>query len=70
MDNTFRQAMAVVEAVRFQCGDSFPVCPRCGTTLEREYQHFCDRCGQKLKWSAYSKAIITTRRSFGDSWTA
>ena len=32
----------------------YPVCPRCGVTMEREYQHFCDRCGQKLDWSAFS----------------
>lgn len=28
----------------------FPVCPRCNTTIEREYQAYCDRCGQCLKW--------------------
>ena len=32
----------------------YPVCPRCGITMEREYQHFCDRCGQQLDWSAFS----------------
>ena len=32
----------------------YPVCPRCGVTMEREYQHFCDRCGQQLDWSAFS----------------
>lgn len=67
MDHTFRQAMAVVEIMQFKCGDTFPVCPRCGTTLEREYQRFCDRCGQKLKWTGYDKAVITTPCSFGDS---
>lgn len=34
---------------------AFPVCPRCDCAIEREYQLFCDRCGQKLKWKAYGK---------------
>ena len=36
----------------------FPVCPSCGHTLEREYQNYCDRCGQKLDWSNYNHAAI------------
>lgn len=28
----------------------YPVCPRCDQTFEREYQRFCDRCGQRLAW--------------------
>lgn len=27
---------------------TFAVCPRCRCSIEREYQAFCDRCGQKL----------------------
>ncbi len=34
----------------------FPVCPRCRVSLEREYQRYCDRCGQALNWSRYSYA--------------
>ena len=26
------------------------ICPRCGEAIEREYTHFCDRCGQRLSW--------------------
>ena len=36
----------------------FPVCPQCGSTLEREYQNFCDRCGQKIDWKDDHKATI------------
>ena len=32
---------------------SYPICPRCRTSLEREYQSFCDRCGQALSWKKY-----------------
>ena len=37
---------------------AFPVCPRCNISLDREYQPFCDRCGQRLDWSHYHNAII------------
>ena len=29
---------------------TYSVCPRCECTLERDYQRYCDRCGQALKW--------------------
>ena len=38
--------------------DSFSVCPRCKATMEREYQAFCDRCGQQLDWSKYEDAEV------------
>ncbi len=31
----------------------FPVCPQCGITLNREYQRYCDRCGQQLSWTHF-----------------
>lgn len=34
---------------------SFPICPRCNITLEREFQSYCDRCGQYLNWRKYGK---------------
>lgn len=37
---------------------SFPVCPRCQCTLDREYQLYCDRCGQALDWKHFNKAIV------------
>lgn len=37
---------------------SFPVCPRCQCCLEREYQAFCDRCGQKLGWEFFHHAVL------------
>ncbi|MCD8382772.1 MAG: helix-turn-helix transcriptional regulator [Clostridiales bacterium] len=58
---SFREPMAVTE---FRCFTSlhgligFPVCPRCDITLEREYQVYCDRCGQHLDWSGFDNAMI------------
>ena len=37
---------------------TFPVCPRCHCNLEREYQSFCDRCGQKLGWDCFHYATL------------
>ena len=28
----------------------YPVCPRCKTSMDRDYVKFCDRCGQRLAW--------------------
>lgn len=36
----------------------FPVCPQCGITMERKYQAYCDRCGQRLGWKGFGKAAI------------
>lgn len=36
----------------------YPICPKCKTPIEREYQHFCDRCGQLLDWTSYDKATV------------
>lgn len=57
----FRQPMAVREVLAFRTGDSYPVCPQCGITMEREYQHFCDRCGQRLDWVDFRHAQILVK---------
>ena len=38
--------------------NSFPVCPNCLITMEREYQNYCDRCGQRLDWKYYGSAQV------------
>lgn len=58
---SFRQPMPVSEVFLFSSGNSYSVCPRCHLTLEREYQCFCDRCGQALDWSAFAEATIISK---------
>lgn len=59
---SFRRPMPVVEAVRFSPGEfPYPRCPRCRLTLDREYMHFCDRCGQRLDWSGFADAVLISR---------
>ena len=57
----FRRPMAIVAIKQFGSGETYPVCPRCRITMEREYQRYCDRCGQYLDWSNYDEAQIVTR---------
>ena len=57
----FRLPMTVthVQKVPYQNGfTTYPICPRCGISFEREYQRFCDRCGQCLQWKGFWKAKI------------
>jgi hypothetical protein len=59
---TYRSPMPVT-AVRCypNCPQLFtyPLCPRCGLIIEREYQCFCVHCGQALDWKQFCKAIVT-----------
>ena len=60
-DLSFREPLPVtqIRCFRFPYGDAvFPVCPQCGVTMEREYQSFCDRCGQCLEWKNFSNATV------------
>ena len=58
---SFRQPMPVtrIRCLRSSYGvTGFFVCPQCKVTMEREYQAFCDRCGQCLSWKGFAKATI------------
>lgn len=52
----YRTPMPVKELIVFphNFGETgYYKCPRCQITMEREFQSFCDRCGQKLSWDSY-----------------
>ena len=55
---TYRISMPITEIHVHWNGNSYSVCPRCKATMEREYQAFCDRCGQRLDWSKYEDAEV------------
>ena len=40
---------------------SYARCPSCQTFLEREYQSFCDQCGQCLEWPQSGPKVIHLR---------
>lgn len=58
---TLNKPQPVTEIRVFRNHEQFPVCPRCQLTMEREYQAFCDRCGQALDWSRFPKVLIVFR---------
>ena len=61
---SFRIPMPVVEIHIFPLMSgtpSFPVCPRCGRTLEREYMAHCSSCGQCLSWKNFKNATVVIR---------
>lgn len=57
-DLAFRVPMEVTQIRLLQSDGAYPVCPRCKISLDREYQRFCDRCGQRLGWKSYKKAEV------------
>lgn len=55
---SYRIPLPVSKILLFASGDSYPICPRCDCTFDREYMHFCDRCGQRLGWELFEYAHI------------
>lgn len=53
-----RAPMKVTEIKLFKSDDAFPVCPKCGCLIEREYVNCCDVCGQVLSWKNFRMAKI------------
>ena len=35
-----------------------PICPSCESSLRREYENYCEKCGQKLSWSNYEDSEL------------
>lgn len=45
----YRKPLTVKEWKRLG-NSTYPVCPRCNRTMDREYMRFCDLCGQRVAW--------------------
>lgn len=57
----FRAPMRISAVRRYSACpqlSTYPLCPRCNLPMEREYQHFCDHCGQALSWKGFSHATV------------
>lgn len=48
--HTYRTPMPILDVTVYVSGDAYATCPRCKMPLERDYQAYCDRCGQALDW--------------------
>ena len=60
-ENSYRVPMAVRTVRLIGSGpkaSSYPICPKCGRTMDREYQNYCDRCGQALDWRYFKRARV------------
>lgn len=55
---SYRLPLPVIQVQELDNGDRYPVCPRCKQSFDREYIHFCDRCGQKLSWEMFALALV------------
>ena len=53
----YRNPLPVIKVLTFSNGYSFPICPRCDCSMDREYTNYCDRCGQKLGWQLFDFAM-------------
>ena len=54
---TYRVPLPVTKLIALT-NTTYPLCPRCNLSLEREYMSFCDRCGQKLNWDLFEHAKV------------
>lgn len=55
---SYRIPLPVTKVILYSDDTTYPICPRCLISLEREYVSFCDRCGQKLSWDLLDHAEI------------
>ena len=55
---SYRKPMQIVKVRKYPRGTTYPVCPRCNSSMDREYMSFCDRCGQKLNWHSFEEAVV------------
>ena len=53
----YRESMKIRE-MRYLSDGGYYLCPRCRITLDRDFQNYCDRCGQHLDCTGYKKAKI------------
>lgn len=63
----FSDDAAEVTKVRYYSLEthSYAVCPNCGFGMEREYQQYCEVCGQRLLWNEFSRNNVTVQRIMG-----
>ena len=53
----YRAKLQIREAIYLRDG-AYYLCPRCRISLDRDFQVYCDRCGQHLDWTGYRKARV------------
>lgn len=54
---SYRVPMPVTHLRRYS-RTAYYICPRCNTTMEREFMAYCDRCGQCLGWKQVQTGTV------------
>lgn len=54
-NDSYRKPMEVTHLFLHSRDGSFPICPRCETPFEIEYQAYCGNFGQCLGWETFTK---------------
>ena len=54
---SYRIPLPVTKVIAYS-NTTYPICPICAISLEREYMAFCDRCGQRLNWNFFEHAKV------------
>lgn len=51
---------ATVERVRYYRNKAYAyaVCPHCRNVIDRDYQNYCETCGQRLDWKMFDCETI------------
>lgn len=56
---SYHSPMEIAEMVitydTFWGNEGYYLCPRCKSSLERDFMLFCNCCGQKLDWNKYKE---------------
>lgn len=52
---SYRIPRRITDICLYCNGDAYAQCPRCRIPLDRDYQPYCDRCGQALDWSCWEE---------------
>ncbi len=55
---SYRNPMVVKSGIVYRDNSLYAICPRCKQAIDREYQVFCDRCGQCLEWGDFDNINI------------
>lgn len=51
---SYRRKMNVKDFRLYDKYVTYPLCPRCGCCIEKEYVKFCNGCGQHLGWKFFA----------------
>ena len=54
---SYRIPLPVTKVIAYS-KTTYPICPRCAVSLEREYMAFCDRCGQRLNLDFFEHSKV------------